>query len=251
MLKRCDYLSRDLLARPDADEHFPDMVVGDQTLVPWEWMRKDDPHLWRCDRTMPTAGFINRDETAILYNTALQFRGRPSLEIGCLFGWSTWHIAAAGCRLTVVDPLLRRQGIMNKVFTSLAGMSGVIEWMAQSSPDALHQRHQPWEFIFIDANHDAPHPMIDAAAVDHYAADNALILFHDVLCPDVYEAVQFLRWRGWSTRLYYTSQMMAAAYRGAVRPVGHTPDEAIQALMLPEHLALAVYDVYGDFHNAP
>jgi hypothetical protein len=235
MPERYDYLSPGL--EPiEAARYFPDMIEGDPSSVPWEWMRKDDPHKWRCDRTMPYAGFINFDETMILYNTALQFRDQPALEIGCLFGWSAWHLASAGVKLTVVDPLLRREGVVGKVFNSLAAVNHGIEWAAQASPEALHQRRGPWDLIFIDANHDAPHPMIDAAAADHYASENALILFHDVICPDVFAAVQFLWWRKWSIKLYYTSQMMAAAWRGKVKPIVHIPDTAITRLPLSGEL---------------
>ncbi len=230
-----DYVSPGL-ARVNADPHFPDMIEGDPKQVNWRWMRKDDPHRWLCDKTMPSCGFINRDEAHILYNTALQFAGKPALEIGCLFGWSTWHMAEAGVNLTVVDPLLRERSIVDRVFRSVGSPSPA--YVAQSSPGIFDYAmfRLPWSFIFIDANHDAPHPLIDAVAAAHHAADDALILFHDVICPDVWEAVRFLRWKGWKTRLYYTSQMMAACFRGDVRPIHHMPDPAIVELPLPDHL---------------
>ncbi|WP_204249752.1 hypothetical protein [Gemmata sp. SH-PL17] len=48
------------------------------------------------DRRAPHIGFVSRDEAAILYNTALRFRGRRALEIGCWLGWSTCHLALGG-----------------------------------------------------------------------------------------------------------------------------------------------------------
>ncbi len=236
-----DYVSPGL-ARVDADSHFPDMIEGDPTQVPWKWMRKDDPHRWFCDKTMPTAGFINRDEAHILYNTALRFSGQPALEIGCLFGWSTWHMNAAGVKLTVIDPLLARNDICSKVFASVGSPgpgydTSPVAYFSSRSPaffDAAYGKG-PWSFVFIDANHDAPHPLIDAVAAAHHAADDALILFHDVICPDVFEAVAILRWRGWKARLYHTSQIMAACWRGDVRPISHKPDLEIEMLPLPEH----------------
>jgi Methyltransferase domain len=239
MSDKRDYVSPGLVTAYNAERDFPDRIEGDPTLVPWKWMRKNDPHKWYCDRTMPTAGFINADETAILFNTALQFAGKPALEIGVLFGWSTWHLMTAGVELTAIDPLLRR---IDKALYSVLPRHRNVTWCSEESPAAIYRRApQKWSLIFIDANHDAPHPMLDTIAAEHAAADDALIMFHDVIAPDVFEAVRFLRWKGWKTRIYNTSQVMAACWRGDVAPIDHTPDPAIEALPLPDHLSLYAY----------
>jgi predicted O-methyltransferase YrrM len=230
-----DYISPGLVTAYDADRFFPDRIEGDPKLVPWEHMRKNDPHKWYCDRSMPTAGFINADETAILYNTALQFAGKPGLEIGVLFGWSTWHLVNAGVQLTTVDPLLRNKLCWEKVTSAVPAEE--VTWLAEESPAAIYRRGtRKWNFIFIDANHDAPHPLLDTVAAERQAADDALIMFHDIIAPDVFDAVRYLMWKGWRILLYNTSQIMAVAWRGNVEPIHHWADPAIKALRLPAHL---------------
>lgn len=39
--------------------------------------------------------------------------------------------------------------------------------------------------IFIDGNHNGEHPLNDAIACSQYAADDAMVFFHDLVFPDV------------------------------------------------------------------
>jgi hypothetical protein len=75
----------------------------------------------------------------------------------------------------------------------------------------------------------------DAQVAERYAAEDALILFHDLASPDVAEGLNYLRDRGWNTMIYQTMQIMGVAWRGNVKPVEHIPDPAVN-WTLPEHL---------------
>ena len=64
-----DYVS-DNLSAPHLDHLFPQMIEADKSLSTWPWFRKSIDHVWRVDRRHTDVGFINRDETAILYSNA-------------------------------------------------------------------------------------------------------------------------------------------------------------------------------------
>jgi predicted O-methyltransferase YrrM len=224
-----------------ADRFFPHLVVGDKSTCPWPYFRRQIPHHWYVDRRAPAVGFLNRDEAHILYNTALQFRGRPALEIGCWLGWSTCHLALAGVQLDVIDPVLERGDFRASVAAALdaAGVRQAVNLVGGLSPQTVQelagQRHSKWSLFFIDGNHDAPHPLRDAMACEACAAPDALVLFHDLASPDVANALDHLQANGWHTRLYHTAQIMGAAWRGNVRPVEHVPDPSV-AWPVPAHL---------------
>lgn len=241
LLPKYDYCSPGLQT-VDASEHFPNRIAGEPDQVGWQWMRKDDPHLWYCDARMPRAGFVNHDESMILYNLGRQFAGCRALEVGCLWGWSSWHLAAGGVTLDVVDPLPASHEVARRSLEySLREYRGSVFVYPRESPqevDRLGRTGLRWSLIFVDANHDAPYPVIDAAVCQHYAAQDAMIVFHDALSPDVFDAVRYLRSRGWKSRLLWTSQMMAMVWRGEVEPLKHIPDPAIAALPLPDHLSV-------------
>ena len=80
-----DYVSPGL-NRLDVDFAFPNLIVGDPATHPWPYLRGEVPHNWYVDRRVPWMGFLNRDEAHLIYNNALQFRGRKALEIGCWMG---------------------------------------------------------------------------------------------------------------------------------------------------------------------
>jgi predicted O-methyltransferase YrrM len=204
-----DYVSPGLrIVLPDAC--FPDLVVADRNGTDWPWLRREIPHNFLADRRQPRVGFLNRDEAQILYNSALPFAGQPALEIGCWLGWSACHPALTGVHLDVVDPLLARAEIRASVQRSLAAAQVLdrVNLVPGPSPQAvreLAQRHgRRWSLIFIDGNHDAPGPLHDAQACEALAADDALILFHDLASPDVAQGLDYFRRKGWHTRIYDT-----------------------------------------------
>ena len=235
-----DYISPEFaIVKPD--KYFPNMIVGDPNLQPWPYLRREIPHNWYVDKRYPTVGFLSRDEAHILYNTALQFKGKKALEIGCWLGWSACHLALAGVELEVVDPLLARPDFYESISNSLqaAGVLESIHLVAGYSPQAVEelaaQLQTKWSLIFIDGNHEAPGPLNDAIICEQLAAENALIVFHDLAAPDVAQGLDYFKQKGWHTLVYQTMQIMGVAWRGNVEPVIHQPDPKVN-WVLPPHL---------------
>jgi predicted O-methyltransferase YrrM len=223
------------------DPHFPNMIVDDPRSCSWPYLRKTIGHNWYRDKRVPGIGFANRDEAHILYNTALRFRGKSALEIGCFLGWSTCHLALGGVRLDVVDPLLANSEVMRSVTESLssAGVLDSVRLFPASSPHAVMALARgvprPWSLIFVDGNHDFPCPVTDAVVCERFCARDAMILFHDLMAPAVAEGLRYLQDRGWKARLFHTAQIMGVAWRGNAWPVDHRPDPT-QVWSLPQHL---------------
>ena len=101
--------------------------------------------------------------------------------------------------------------------------------------DLAERLGRRWSLIFIDGNHQAPHPLEDAIVAERYAEETAIVLFHDLAFPDVAPAFDYLRSRGWHTIIYLTMQIMGVAWRGNASPVAHVPDPSV-AWQLPPWL---------------
>jgi predicted O-methyltransferase YrrM len=234
------------------DSYFPNMIITDPNASNWPYLRREIPHNWYADKRYPFIGFLSRDEAHILYNTALQFKGKKALEIGCWLGWSACHLALAGVALDVVDPLLERDDIRQSVIDSIQGAlnaSGVqttVELLPGYSPQRVEQFatqfNRKWSLIFIDGEHGGLGPLNDAIVSEKFAESDAIILFHDLTAPDVAKGLDYLKQRGWQTVVYQTMQIMGAAWRGNVEPLKHQPDPNI-SWELPAHLQS--YDVSG------
>ncbi|TAG92654.1 MAG: class I SAM-dependent methyltransferase [Oscillatoriales cyanobacterium] len=244
VLFRTDYVSPGLqIIRPDA--HFPNMILTDPNTSNWPYLRREIPHNWYTDKRYSFIGFLSRDEAHILYNTALQFKGKKALEIGCWLGWSACHLALAGVALDVIDPLLERDDIRQSVIDSIQGAlnaSGVqttVELIPGYSPQRVEefatQFNRKWSLIFIDGEHGGDGPLNDAIVCEKFAEEDAVILFHDLTAPDVAKGLDYLKQRGWHTVIYQTMQIMGAAWRGNVEPLKHQPDPNI-SWNLPAHL---------------
>ena len=246
-----DYISPNF-AIVQPDEYFPNMIVGDTDIQPWIYLRREVPHNWYVDKRHPTVGFLSRDEAHILYNTALKFKGKKALEIGCWLGWSACHLALAGVVLDIVDPLLARPDFYESVSNSLqaAGLLDSVHLVAGYSPQAVEelaaQLQTKWSLIFIDGNHEAPGPLNDAIICEQLAEKDALIVFHDLAAPDVAEGLDYFKQKGWHTLVYQTMQIMGVAWRGNIEPVRHQPDPKVN-WVLPAHLQ--GYSVSGMSNN--
>ncbi|MEG4114042.1 MULTISPECIES: glycosyltransferase [unclassified Microcoleus] len=227
------------------DSYFPNMIIADPNTSNWPYLRREVPHNWYADKRYPFIGFLNRDEAHILYNTALQFKGKKALEIGCWLGWSACHLALSGVELDVVDPLLEREDIRQSVIDSIQGALNAwgvqtsVELIPGYSPQRVEefsaQFNRKWSLIFIDGEHGGDGPLNDAIACEKLAEEDAIILFHDLTAPDVGKGLDYLKQRGWQTVVYQTMQIMGAAWRGNVEPVKHQPDPKI-SWQLPVHL---------------
>jgi glycosyltransferase involved in cell wall biosynthesis/predicted O-methyltransferase YrrM len=227
------------VVRPDAC--FPNMVVGDRAKCTWPYFRHEIPHNWYVDKRAPQIAFVNRDEAHILFNTALHFRGKKCLEVGCWLGWSTCHLALGGVHLDVIDPMLANAEFLNSVRSSLqaAGVLGSVNLINGASPQAVEmlgwQQGRKWSLFFIDGLHDGSGPVTDASVCSQFAEPDALILLHDLASPDVARGLEYLKYRGWNTMIYSTMQIMGVAWRGAVSPILHRPDPHVE-LPIPMHL---------------
>ncbi len=237
-----DYVSPGLeTIWPDAA--FPHMIEGNPDDCQWPYLRRGSPHRWCVDRRFPAIGFVSRDEAALLYSTALRCRGRRGLEIGCWQGWSACHIAAAGVCLDIIDPVLGNPTFRPTIEASFrhAGVIDNLTLHAAPSPEAIAPlaaaNAEPWSFFFIDGDHEGDAVLNDTIACVVYAAEDCIILFHDLASPDVAKGLRWLQGNGWHTRIYHTSQIMAAAWRGDLSPPDHTHDEyMMKVLGFPEHL---------------
>ena len=147
--------------------------------------------------------------------------------------------------LDCIDPLLGNQEIRQSVMESLAAvgrcfqLTSRITLCAGVSPQAVEELASTrgrWSFLFIDGDHEAPGPLNDAVTCERFAEADAMIVFHDLASPAVAAGLDYLRQRGWDTRVYQTAQIMGVAWRGNVRPVEHAPDPRIR-WSLPAHLA--------------
>ncbi|ABK45938.1 macrocin-O-methyltransferase domain protein [Magnetococcus marinus MC-1] len=230
--QRWDYSDPNFI-RVYPDAAFPNRVVGDPMRNTWPYLRRAIPHTWYVDRRNPMVGFLNRDESQLIYNIALPFRGQTGLEIGCWMGWSACHIALAGVVLDVVDPLFNDPVLLQSVRDSLAsaGVLHTTNLVVGASPEAVTQlakaHNKRWPFIFIDGDHEGHAPLQDAQVCEKLAADDAVILFHDLAAPAVAEGLAFLRHSGWQTLIYQTAQIMGIAWRGCMTPINHRPDPRI------------------------
>lgn len=235
-----DYISPGLaVVQPDAA--FPDMIVGDTRVSRWRWLRRWVEHNWYVDRRNPDSGFVTRDEAAILYNAARLVRGKSCLEIGCWRGWSTVHLALGSGMLDVVDPVLADPDFSESIRRSceLAGVLDSITFHPGPSPatvEALARTSgKKWSLVFVDGDHERNAPRADAEVVMRHAADTAMVLFHDLVSPDVAAGLDAMRDGGWHTMIYQTMQIMGIAWRGDIEPPDHSPDPKI-FWTLPRHL---------------
>jgi predicted O-methyltransferase YrrM len=221
------------LTDPQLMKYFPTLEAFDPTLVRWPYLRHRAPHLWRIDRRADPhipIGVLSLEEALLLYNLAKPFSGRRALEIGCHYAWSTAHLLAAGLQLDVVDPALADSPHRQHVVDSLSQIdgAGTYKLWPGYSPFVIQTVHsartEPWSFTFIDGNHDRPGPRLDAEAVLPHCADDAMVVFHDLVSPDVAEGLRYFKEQGWQCRIYNTMQIMGVAWRGNISPVAHVSD---------------------------
>ncbi len=227
---RRDYVSPGLVD-PGLLRHFPSLEAGDVDDLQWPYLRKDAPHIWRRDLRgirNPYIGVLSLDEATLLHNNALPFAGRRALEIGCHYAWSTAHLVAARLDLDVIDPALGAPDQMRAVRDSLARVGAARLWAGFSPsivPAVRAVEPQRWSFAFIDGYHEGDAPRDDARAVIGLMADDALVMFHDLISPHVAVGLALFADAGWSVGLYNTMQIMGAAWRGKATPAPHVADK--------------------------
>ena len=92
-----------------------------------------------------------------------------------------------------------------------------------------------WSFVFIDGYHEGRAPLDDAEAVSEHCADDACVMFHDLVSPHVAAGLGHFVRLGWNVGLYNTMQVMAIAWRGGAAPARHVADPKMPAADM-EHL---------------
>jgi len=144
-------------------------------------------------------------------------------------------------KLDTIDPLLAQAAFLESVSASLeaAGVRRAVHLHPGLSPalvqDLATRLERRWALIFIDGDHQAPGPVQDAMSCAAFAEADAMVLFHDLVAPDVAQGLDYFRGEGWQTMVYHTMQIMGVAWRGKVQPVAHEPDPRVRC-ELPEHL---------------
>jgi predicted O-methyltransferase YrrM len=177
-------------------------------------------------------GLVSWDESVLLYNYARTLQGEDLLEIGCWIGWSTVLLGLGGCRLTVIDPVLSGmpQGETCRAAVRQAGLADSVTLIGGFSPAAVEEltaRGAAWSACFIDGNHEGDGPLRDAQASVRATRDDCLILFHDMILPNVAEGLTWLKGQGWNVGVHYTCWFLGVAWRGSKQPLEHTPDPGV------------------------
>jgi hypothetical protein len=231
----------------DLEYAFPNLANGPPETAPWGHydpaVSEGRSHGWYCHEGLNPCGYANRDEVILMYNVAKAFAHAAGIEIGCYFGWSTAHLARPFKRFDVIDPILGSPSLP-EIETSLsaAGVREVCNLHAGLSPEisvrlARENSGPLWSFALVDGDHSHPGPLVDTAGLEHAMTLDAAIVFHDLYCAPVSDALDYLKWRGWKTRACLTSNGVGIAWRGSVMPPQHIPDPTVKWKM-PAHLSL-------------
>ncbi|MGB0904013.1 MAG: class I SAM-dependent methyltransferase, partial [Mangrovicoccus sp.] len=119
----------------------------------------------------------------------------------------------------------------------VAGFSpNCVDMVAQS-------RGEPYSFAFIDGWHEDNGPQNDAEAVIPYMADDAIMVFHDLSAPAVFQGLRACENSGWKTGIYNTTQIMGVASRGNVRLPDHVADPAMPRPPFPHLQGLPLQSI--------
>lgn len=245
-IPRYDYVPAGMVD-PGLLDLFPSADETNPWTIKWRYLRPKAPHKFRTDARNQKAvkiGYASYEEAVCLHNLALPFAGKRGLEIGSHFGWTSAHLRAAGLRMDYADIAFAdpvHKAHVKKVLDAVPSdvdfrMTG---WPSPDCIDTLAALDdEPWSFVFIDGNHDAPYPAQDAEAVLPHCAENAVVVFHDLVSPDVAAGLEVMREAGWRTKIFNTMQILGVAWRGDVSLPTHHADPNVP---LPFHPHLEIF----------
>lgn len=186
-------------------------------------------------------GLWTLDEAAILYDVAARVKGKW-LDLGCHTGWTSAHIAAAGCAVIAVDNMLPvfpfyarfRENVRDFQIDSFAGTTA--EFFKSIPADAR------FSGVVIDADHEHPWPLNDAKNGLKYLEETGVILFHDFIGRPVRTAVEHLMAEGFHCRVYWTPHMVACCWRGDFVPPTAIPLPGIDWQRVKESMPDFAFD---------
>ena len=205
---------------PDLSKHF---TLADPPLQYYGHDMPSDPDF------SPECGFLTHDEAAILYNIAKAFPHRW-VDIGCRFGWSTAHIAAALTKgVWACDPVLQHEAQQRRFESNLHHFWGELVQVVAKESEGFFRRDRIIDAAMIDGNHDSPEPTLDAARA--ITAGASVLVWHDFQGRPVRDAVEHVMGLGWSSRVYWTPNIMAVAWNpdsGFVPPDHERDPEPLQ-----------------------
>lgn len=175
-------------------------------------------------------GFWTHDEAAILYTIANDLRGEW-IDIGCHTGWTSAHVAAGGCEVRAIDPMLGVPEFSERASENLfyaGARASRIPRYAMTSKEFFSDLHSSELFsgVVIDGDHMSPCPLEDAKNAADHLETTGVILFHDFIGRPVREGVEYLMSIGFQCRVYWTPHMVACCSRGFIPP-DHVRDPRI------------------------
>jgi len=179
----------------------------------------------------PDCGYITHDEAALLYNIARLMSG-AWLEVGSHTGWSTAHIAIAGCTVVGLDPQFRNPHFFLRTYENLKAVGAVNRVILTADTTEgyfAEPKNRSMKFCgaFIDGNHDSPWPLNDAKTILPHLEDRAVVVFHDFIGRPIRDGVRFLIREGFRFHIYNTPQFLAVCWRGEFSPPIHYPDPSV------------------------
>lgn len=188
-------------------------------------------------------GLWSHDEAAILYNVAQRRPGRW-LDIGAHTGWTAAHLAAAGCFVTALEPMLPAPGWPERFDANTEAWRSQIarssmradEYFAAFPPRPL------FNGVVVDGDHIHPHPLADALGASNRLMPGGVILMHDAMGGPVWNGIYALLSKGFHCHMYLTPHIVACCWLDQVGgahamdsrekpaqffPPIHVPDPAI------------------------
>jgi len=174
-------------------------------------------------------GFFTHDEAAILHHCAFEIQPGEWVDIGSHTGWTSAHIALAGCDVVAVDSMYGNPEFLQRARDNIkcARLLNDVEFFIGTSADFFKRTDKKYSGVCIDGDHCEPWPLLDAQAALAHAKDDAVIVFHDFIGPPTWTGAKFLIEQGWKFRVYNTAHMLCVCWRGKFNPPGHNPDPSI------------------------
>lgn len=202
----------------------PGYSFGHDLLSDWADKPEGDPVFGLYKK----CGFWSHDEAAILYHIALDKKGRW-LDIGAHTGWTAAHIAKAGGRVTLVEPMWSLAEWQQRGELNLEPVWEQIDEIVKDLALVYFRECGRARFtgVVIDGDHMSPHPKNDALNADAHLHGNGVILFHDGTGGPVWDGVTALLDRGYKAHVYLTGNVVIACWPDNWKPPIHVPDPAI------------------------